>query len=113
MDFSEFCGRLLEKTDLVKLISRYTPLRRMGNSYKACCPFHNEKTPSFTVDPVKQLYHCFGCGKGGNAITFVTEMENVDKLDAIKMLADEANMEMPQLTGRRGSASATRWATTI
>lgn len=101
MDFSEFCGRLLEKTDLVKLISRYTPLRRMGNSYKACCPFHNEKTPSFTVDPVKQLYHCFGCGKGGNAITFVTEIENVDKLDAIKMLADEANMEMPQLTGRR------------
>ncbi len=101
MEFSEFCGRLIERTDIVKLISRYTPLRRMGSGYKACCPFHNEKTPSFSVDPVKQLYHCFGCGKGGNAITFVSEIENIDRIDAIRMLADEANMELPQLTGRR------------
>ena len=101
MDFNEFCSRLLEKTDIVKLISRYTPLRRMGNSYKACCPFHNEKTPSFSVDPNKQLYHCFGCGKGGNAITFLRDIENIDRIDAIKMLADEANMELPELSGKR------------
>lgn len=100
MDFNEFCIRLLEKTDIVKLISRYTPLRRMGNSYKACCPFHNEKTPSFSVDPGKQLYHCFGCGKGGNAITFLRDIENIDRIDAIKMLADEANMELPELSGK-------------
>lgn len=101
MDFNEFCSRLLEKTDIVKLISRYTPLRRMGNSFKACCPFHNEKTPSFTVDPNKQLFHCFGCGKGGNAITFLRDIESIDRIDAIKMLADDANMELPELTGKR------------
>ncbi len=101
MEFSEFCSRLIERTDIVKLISRYAPLRRMGNGYKACCPFHNEKTPSFSVDPVKQLYHCFGCGKGGNAITFVSDIESIDRIDAIRMLADEANMELPRLTGSR------------
>lgn len=100
MDFNEFCSRLLEKTDIVKLISRYTPLRRMGNSFKACCPFHNEKTPSFSIDPNKQLYHCFGCGKGGNAITFLRDIENIERIDAIKMLADEANMELPELSGK-------------
>ncbi|MBQ7227306.1 MAG: DNA primase, partial [Clostridia bacterium] len=101
MDFSEFCSRLLDKTDIVKLISRYATLRRMGNSYKACCPFHNEKTPSFSIDPHKQLYHCFGCGKGGNAITFLSEIESIDRFDAIKLLADEANMELPEFSGKR------------
>lgn len=101
MEFREFYSRLLERTDIVKLISRYATLKRMGNSYKACCPFHNEKTPSFTVDPIKQLYHCFGCGKGGNAITFLTEIESIDKFDAIKILADEANLELPEFTGKR------------
>lgn len=104
MEFSEFCSRLLERTDIVKLISRYVTLKRAGSSYKACCPFHNERTPSFSVDPNKQLYHCFGCGKGGNAITFVRDIENIDTIDAIKMLADEAHMELPQFerNGKRG-----------
>lgn len=104
MEFSEFCSRLLERTDIVKLISRYVTLKRAGSSYKACCPFHNERTPSFSVDPNKQLYHCFGCGKGGNAITFVRDIENIDTIDAIKMLADEAHMELPQFerSGKRG-----------
>ena len=101
MDFSEFCSRLLERTDIVKLISRYVPLRRMGSSYKACCPFHSERTPSFSVDPSKQLYHCFGCGKGGNAITFLADIESIDRIDAIRMLADEANMELPEFSGKR------------
>lgn len=100
MDFGEFCSRLLENTDIVKLISRYCTLRRMGSSFKACCPFHAERTPSFTVDPVKQLYHCFGCGKGGNAITFLRDIENIESIDAIRMLADEANMELPAFEGR-------------
>lgn len=102
MEFNEFCSRLLEKTDIVKLISRYATLRRVGNSFKACCPFHNERTPSFSVDANKQLYHCFGCGKGGNAITFVRDIENIDTIDAIKMLADEAGMELPKLSGENG-----------
>lgn len=99
MDFSEFCSKLIESTDIVKLISRYVTLKRAGSSYKACCPFHNERTPSFSVDPNKQLYHCFGCGKGGNAITFLRDIENIDTIDAIKMLADEAHMELPAFTG--------------
>ena len=99
MDFGEFCSRLLESTDIVKLISRYVTLKRAGSSFKACCPFHNERTPSFSVDPNKQLYHCFGCGKGGNAITFLRDIENIDTIDAIKMLADEAHMELPSFTG--------------
>ena len=102
MDFNEFCSRLLEKTDIVKLISRYATLRRAGSSYKACCPFHSERTPSFSVDANKQLYHCFGCGKGGNAITFLRDIENIETIDAIKMLADEAGMELPAFTGGRG-----------
>ncbi len=104
MDFGEFCSRLIEKTDIVKLISRYVTLKRAGSSYKACCPFHNERTPSFSVDPNKQLYHCFGCGKGGNAITFLRDIENIDTIDAIKMLADEAHMELPHFdkSGKHG-----------
>ena len=101
MDFSEFCDRLLERTDIVKLISRYVTLKRAGSSFKARCPFHNERTPSFSVDPVKQLYHCFGCGKGGNAITFLRDIENIDTIDAIKMLADEAHMELPSFSGSK------------
>ncbi len=100
MDFSEFCSRLLENTDIVKLISRYCTLRRTGNTFKALCPFHSERTPSFGVDPNKQLYYCFGCGKGGNAITFLKDIENIESIDAIKMLADEANMELPEFSGK-------------
>ncbi len=100
MEFGEFCDRLIENTDIVKLISRYCSLKRSGNTFKACCPFHSERTPSFTVDPIKQLYHCFGCGKGGNAITFLRDIESIETIDAIKMLADEAHMELPELTGR-------------
>ena len=90
MDFNEFCRILLEKTDIVTLISRYTSLKRMGGRYIACCPFHIEKTPSFSIDVQKQLYYCFGCHKGGNAITFLRDIENIDSIDAIKMLAEDA-----------------------
>ena len=103
MDFREFCSRLLDNTDIVKLISGYVPLKRAGNSYKACCPFHNERTPSFSVDPSKQLYHCFGCGKGGNAITFLRDIENIETIDAVRMLADAAHMELPEFSGDRHS----------
>lgn len=103
MDFREFCSRLLDNTDIVKLISGYVPLKRAGNSYKACCPFHNERTPSFSVDPSKQLYHCFGCGKGGNAITFLRDIENIETIDAVRMLADAAHMELPAFSGDRHS----------
>lgn len=108
MDFREFCSRLLDNTDIVKLISGYVPLKRAGNSFKACCPFHNERTPSFSVDPSKQLYHCFGCGKGGNAITFLRDIENIETIDAVRMLADAAHMELPAFSGDRHSGGISK-----
>ena len=82
--------------DLVQIISRYVPLKKKGRTYWACCPFHHEKTPSFAVNEDKQFYHCFGCKESGNAITFIEKMESVEFSDAVKMLAQEAGMEIPK-----------------
>lgn len=98
-EFSDFISAVLDKTDIVSLISHYVKLDRKGNTYWACCPFHNEKTPSFSVVPDRQFYHCFGCGEGGNALSFVKKMENVEFIDALKILAEKAGMEMPKLSG--------------
>ncbi|MEW6189097.1 MAG: DNA primase [Actinomycetota bacterium] len=83
-DINEVRGR----NDLVEVISEYVPLKKSGRTFKALCPFHKEKTPSFIVDPVKQLYHCFGCGIGGNVFTFIMKMDNIDFPDAVRALAD-------------------------
>ncbi|MDR2202576.1 MAG: DNA primase [Clostridiales bacterium] len=91
----DFYDELLAKTDIVKLISAYTPLTRKGATYWGCCPFHHEKTPSFTVSDQKQVYHCFGCGASGNAITFVKNIESVDGSEAVKILARAAGLEVP------------------
>ncbi len=96
MDYGEFINELLKKCDIVRTVSRYTTLTRKGGTYWGCCPFHHEKTPSFSVSPDKGLYHCFGCKAGGNVINFVSEIESVDKGEAIRILAKEANMEVPQ-----------------
>ena len=93
---SDWLDELMAKTDIVKLISAYVPLKRKGTTYWGCCPFHHEKTPSFSVNESKQLYHCFGCGAGGNAITFVKQIESVDGGEAIKILAKAAGMEVPK-----------------
>ncbi|MCH5163177.1 MAG: DNA primase [Clostridiales bacterium] len=98
-EFSEFISNVLDKTDIVSLISRYVKLNKKGNTYMACCPFHNEKTPSFSVVPDRQFFHCFGCGVGGNAISFVMKANNVEFIDALKMLAEEAGLEMPKRSG--------------
>lgn len=100
MNFNEFCDQLIERTDIVALVSRYCSLKRSGSRYFACCPFHGERTPSFSVSPDSKLFYCFGCHKGGNAITFLRDIENIDSIDAIKMLASEAGMEVPELPGR-------------
>lgn len=94
--FSDFIERLLAKTDLVSVVSRYVPLKRKGKTFWGCCPFHHEKEPSFTVSEEKQFYHCFGCKESGNAITFIAKMESIERIDAIKKLAEEAKMEMPE-----------------
>jgi len=85
-----------DQADIVSVVGRYLDLKRRGRNYIALCPFHNEKTPSFTVSPEKELFHCFGCGKGGDVLAFVMEMEGMDFPDALKMLAREGGVEIPE-----------------
>lgn len=84
------------KTDIEDVISTYVTLKRRGATLVGLCPFHNEKTPSFTVYPATQSFYCFGCGAGGDAITFLKKIENLDYLDAVKTLAQRAGLQMPQ-----------------
>lgn len=91
-----FLQELKMKTDIEDVISTYVTLKRRGATLAGLCPFHNEKTPSFTVYPATQSFYCFGCGAGGDAITFVKKIENLDYLDAVKTLALRAGLQMPQ-----------------
>lgn len=83
------------KNDIVDVISGYVKLQKKGSNYFGLCPFHNEKSPSFSVAPLKQMYYCFGCGAGGNAITFIMEYENYSFSEALKLLADRAGVTLP------------------
>ena len=98
--------RLRESADIVALISRKTDLRRVGSRWTGLCPFHEERTPSFSVDPERGLYHCFGCGVGGDAIRFVMETEQLDFPGAVELLAEDNNVELKRerRTPRRSSA---------
>ncbi len=87
---------LRARVNLVDLVSEYVSLKQKGNRYWGRCPFHNEKTPSFSVSPDSQLYYCFGCHKGGNVIHFVMEMERMEFMDAVKLLAERAHMQLPE-----------------
>ncbi len=101
----EFKSDLLARIDIVDLINRQVPLKRSGALFQACCPFHNEKTPSFTVTPSRQTFHCFGCGAHGNAIDFLIEYNNLNFGEAVEELARQAGMDLPQDDGiqpRRG-----------
>ncbi len=91
-----FIQDLLARTDLVELIDARVPLKKTGRNYSACCPFHQEKTPSFTVAPDKQFYYCFGCGAKGNAVGFLMEYEHMNFPEAVKQLASRAGMEVPE-----------------
>lgn len=91
-----FLQELKMKTDIEDVISTYVTLKRRGATLVGLCPFHNEKTPSFTVYPATQSFYCFGCGAGGDAITFLKKIENSDYLDAVKTLAQRAGLQMPQ-----------------
>ena len=93
---SEFIDELVARSDIVDVVSDYVRLTQKGGSYWGLCPFHGEKTASFHVVPDRQLYHCFGCGKGGGVISFVMEMENLPYLDALRLLAKRANLEFPE-----------------
>lgn len=109
MEYGEFINELLKRSDIVRIVSRYTHLQKKGGTYWGCCPFHHEKTPSFSVSEDRGLYHCFGCKAGGNVINFISEIESVDKGEAIRMLAKEANLEVPQFkSGDRDYAKDAR-----
>ncbi len=95
---SEVIEEVVSRNDIVDVISNYIKLKKTGSSYVGLCPFHNEKSPSFSVSQNKQLYHCFGCGVGGNVITFIMEYENMTFLEAVKMLGDRAGMTLEETT---------------
>ncbi|MDP1705247.1 MAG: DNA primase [Sulfurimicrobium sp.] len=91
-----FIQDLLNRLDIVDVVERYVPLKKAGANYMACCPFHGEKTPSFSVSPTKQFYHCFGCGAHGTAISFVMEYQGLGFVEAVEDLARSAGMTVPQ-----------------
>ncbi len=92
----EFLITLKEKVNIVEVAGGYLNLERRGNAFWACCPFHHEKTPSFIINESDQYYHCFGCGESGDVIKFVRELENIDFMDAVKLLAEKAGLQLPQ-----------------
>lgn len=90
-----FIQELLDRIDIVDIVGRYLQLKKAGANFTACCPFHNEKTPSFTVNSSRQFYHCFGCGKHGNAVSFLMEHSGFSFVEAVENLSAQAGMQMP------------------
>ena len=103
-----FIDDLLARTDIVEVVGGRVPLKRQGKEYSARCPFHDERSPSFTVSPTKQFYHCFGCGAHGTAISFLMEYDRLEFLDAVDELARHTGMEVPRDTVQRHQDSDTR-----
>lgn len=93
----EILNEIRQSNDIVDVISQYVHLKRSGRNYFGLCPFHNEKSPSFSVSPDKQIFHCFGCGVGGNVITFVSQIEGLNFVETVQMLAERANIQLPTL----------------
>ncbi len=89
-------NEIQDRCDIVEVISSYIPLKPAGRNFKAACPFHHEKTPSFVVSPDKQIFHCFGCNAGGNVFNFVRQYEKIDFIDAVKMLAQKTGVKLPE-----------------
>ena len=96
---TDFLEQLKDKCDIVSTISKYVQLNKKGKNYWGCCPFHFEKTPSFAVNEVEQYYHCFGCGESGDVIKFIQKIESLDFMNAVKLLAKDAGLELPEWTG--------------
>jgi DNA primase len=101
----QFIEELLSRADIVELIDKRVPLKKQGREFAACCPFHNEKSPSFFVSPVKQFYHCFGCGAHGTAISFLMEYDHMEFPEAVRELASMTGMEVPVEQGESTAAS--------
>lgn len=93
----EIIDEVRQTNDIVDIISQYVHLKRSGRNYFGLCPFHNEKSPSFSVSPDKQIFHCFGCGVGGNVFTFLTKIEGINFIEAVQTLAQRSNIQLPTL----------------
>ena len=100
----EIIDEIRQSNDIVDVISQYVRLKRSGRNFFGLCPFHNEKSPSFSVSPDKQIFHCFGCGVGGNVFTFLMKIEGISFFEAIQMLAERANIVLPTLENNSDSA---------
>ena len=93
---NDVINQVIERSDIVEIIGNYTALKKAGRNFKALCPFHNEKTPSFVVNPDKQIFHCFGCGVGGNAVGFLMRQEHLEFPEAVRFLANKAGVVIPE-----------------
>ena len=93
----ELIEDIKSKNDIIDIISQYVILKRSGRNFFGLCPFHKEKSPSFSVSPDKQIFHCFGCGVGGNVMHFIQKIENINFPEAIELLAERAGIEIPTL----------------
>ena len=94
--FDEFLDRLRSESDIVTVISDYVSLKKKGRNYWGCCPFHQENTPSFSVNPEKGFFYCFGCQSGGNVFSFLMKVENIAFMDAVRLLAKKMNIPIPE-----------------
>ncbi|MBQ2713527.1 MAG: DNA primase [Clostridia bacterium] len=101
-----FIEELKAKNDIVNIIGKYVRLEKKGKNFWGCCPFHHEKTPSFCINEYEQFYHCFGCGESGDVITFLRKFENMEYIDAIKLLAENAGMKLPEIEENQKFAEA-------
>ncbi|HLD69554.1 MAG TPA: DNA primase [Candidatus Omnitrophota bacterium] len=104
----DIIAQVLDRSDIVEVISAYVPLKRAGRNFKANCPFHNEKTPSFVVNPDKRIFHCFGCGVGGNVMTFVMNQEHMEFPEAVRFLAQKAGIVIPASDDHQSRGSQIR-----
>ncbi len=100
----EIIDEVRQTNDIVDIISQYVHLKRSGRNFFGLCPFHNEKSPSFSVSPDKQIFHCFGCGVGGNVFTFLTKIEGINFIEAVQTLAERSNIQLPTLESNGDSA---------
>src|SRR5271156_4391951 len=90
-----FAERVKQQADIVRVVGEYVRLKKTGKDFSGLCPFHQEKTPSFTVSPIKQIFYCFGCGKGGDVFNFVREMEKREFPEAVRIVAEKCGIAVP------------------
>ena len=108
-----FIDELLNRVDIVEVIDRHVTLKKSGKNYQACCPFHQEKTPSFSVNPERQFFHCFGCRESGNAVGFLMKFQNLGFPEAVESLARDAGMEVPRQESPAASPARRRATRTV